>query len=165
MELVFKKKVNYSPLMFFVEKWMIFAVTAAVLWGASYAASGPILRAGMPPLFFYFCYSVIALITAVFGFLMSGEKRSLLSQLRELSVSHAGWFLFSLVAASLGALMTYMAIAEKNPTLAAIIEISYPMFVVVFTWLFFREFQLNVMTCLGAFFVIFGVMLILKFAQ
>jgi len=37
MELVFKKKVNYSPLMFFVEKWMIFALAAAILRGASYA--------------------------------------------------------------------------------------------------------------------------------
>lgn len=164
MELVFKKKVNYSPLMFLVEKWMVYALAAAILWGASYAASGPILRAGMPPLLFYFCYSVVALITAVFGFLMSGEKRSLLSQLRELSISHAGWFLFSLVAASVGALMTYMAIGEKNPTLASIIEISYPLFVVLFTWLFFQEFQLNAMTCLGAFFVIFGVMLILKYS-
>ena len=150
--------------MFFVEKWMIYALAAAILWGASYAASGPVLRAGMPPLIFYFCYSVIALIIAIFSFLMSGEKMSLLSQLKGLSVSHAGWFLFSLLAASIGALMTYMAIGEKNPTLASIIEISYPLFVVIFTWLFFREFQLNFMTFLGGFFVIFGVMLILKYA-
>ena len=149
--------------MFFVEKWMVYAIAAAILWGASYAASGPILRAGMPPLLFYFCYSVVALITAIFVFLMSGAKAHFLSQLRELSVSHVGWFLFSLLAASVGALMTYMAIGEKNPTLASIIEISYPLFVVLFTWLFFQEFQLNAMTCLGAFFVIFGVMLILRF--
>ena len=150
--------------MFFIEKWMIYALAAAILWGASYAASGPILRAGMPPLLFYFCYSVIALITAIFGFLMSGEKTHFLSHLKELPAAHTGWFLFSLFAASLGALMTYMAIGEKNPTLASIIEISYPLFVVIFTWLFFREFQLNLMTFLGAFFVIFGVMLILKYA-
>ena len=149
--------------MFFVEKWMIYALAAALLWGASYAASGPILRAGMPPLLFYFCYSVVAFITGAFAFLVSGGKTHFLSQLRELPSAHAGWFLFSLVTASAGALMTYMAIGEKNPTLASIIEISYPLFVVLFTWLFFREFQLNVMTCSGAFFVIFGVMLILRF--
>ena len=150
--------------MFFVEKWMVYALAAAILWGASYAASGPILRAGMPPLIFYFCYSVVALITAIFGFLMSGAKTSLLSHLKELPAAHAGWFLFSLIAASLGAWMTYQAVGAKNASLASMIEISYPLFVVLFTWLFFQEFQLNLMTFLGAFFVIFGVMLILKYA-
>jgi len=163
MELVFKKKVNYSRLMFFVEKWMIFAVAAATLWGASYAASGPILRTGMSPIIFYFCWSVVTLITAIAALVFCGKEKILFLQLRALG-SNTSWFLFSLVAASLGALLTYMAIGEKNPTLASIIEISYPMFVVVFTWLFFREFQLNAMTCLGAFFVIFGVMLILKYS-
>jgi len=149
--------------MFFIEKWMIFAIAAAILWGASYAASGPILRAGMSPLIFYFCWSVITFITATVALLFGGKEKIFLTQLREVG-SNNGWFLFSLLAASIGALMTYLAIGEKNPTLASIIEISYPLFVVVFTWLFFQEFQLNMMTCLGAFFVIFGVMLILKYA-
>lgn len=149
--------------MFFVEKWMVYALAAAILWGASYAASGPILRAGMPPLIFYFCYSVIGLITATVALVFGGKEKMLLVQLREVG-PNIGWFLFSLVAASVGALMTYMAIGEKNPTLSSIIEISYPLFVVLFTWFFFREFQLNFMTFLGAFFVIFGVMLILKYA-
>ena len=150
--------------MFFFEKWMIYGLAAAILWGASYAASGPILRAGMPPLIFYCCYSLIGLITASTLFLIRGDKETLLSQLRGLSAAHAGWFLFSLVAASLAALMTYLAIGEKNATLASMIEISYPLFVVIFTWFFFQEFQPNAMTCLGSFFVIFGVMLILKYA-
>ncbi len=88
----------------------------------------------------------------------------LFDQLRAVG-TQTGWFLFSLVAASLGALLTYMAIGEKNPTLASIIEISYPLFVVMFTWVFFQEFQLNAMTCLGAFFVVFGVMLILRYSS
>jgi len=149
--------------MFLIEKWMIFAVAAAIFWGASYAASGPILRAGMSPLIFYFCWSVITFITAAAALVLGGKEKILFLQLRAVG-AHTGWFLFSLLAASLGALLTYLAIGEKNPTLASIIEISYPLFVVIFTWLFFQEFQLNAMTCLGAFFVLFGVMLILKYA-
>jgi drug/metabolite transporter (DMT)-like permease len=150
--------------MFFVEKWMIFAIAAAILWGASYAASGLLLRSSITPLVFYFCYSWIGAITATFFFLVRGEKKHFLSQLRELPASHAGWFVFSLVSASLGAWMTYQAVGAKNATLASMIEISYPLFVVIFTWLFFQEFQLNAMTCLGAFFVIVGVMLILRYS-
>ena len=85
----------------------------------------------------------------------------MLLQVRDMGASHAGWFLFSLLAASLGALMTYMAIGAKNPTLASLIEISYPLFVVLFTWLFFREFQLNLMSVVGGAFVISGVAMIL----
>lgn len=74
---------------------------------------------------------------------------------------HWGWFLLSLFTASLGALMTYLAIGGKNPTLTSLIEISYPLFVLLFTWLFFREVPLNIMAALGALLVLSGVALIL----
>ncbi len=150
--------------MFFIEKWMVFAITAAILWGASYAASGPLLRSSMTPFLFYFCFSWVGALTATIVFFLRGERNSFLLQLKALPTSHAGWFLFSLLTASIGAWMTYQAVGAKNASLASMIEISYPLFVVVFTWLFFQEFQLNAMTALGAFFVAFGVMLILKYA-
>ena len=151
--------------MLLLEKWMIYGVAASILWGMSYAASGPILRAGMPPLIFYICYSWIGAVTATVVFFFSGEKKNLLPQLSQLSSAHTAWFLLSLFASSFGAWMTYQSVGAKNTTLASMIEISYPLFVVIFTWLFFQEFQLNTMTCLGALFVIFGVMLILKYAS
>ncbi len=150
--------------MFLVEKWMIFAIAAAILWGSSYAASGPLLRSSMTPFLFYFCFSWVGALTATVVFFLRGEKGNFLSQLKELPPAHVGWFLFSLLTASIGAWMTYQAVGAKNATLASMIEISYPLFVVIFTWLFFQEFQLNAMTFLGAFFVLFGVMLILKYA-
>lgn len=150
--------------MFFIEKWMIFALAAAILWGASYAASGLLLRSSITPLVFYFCFSWLGALIATITFFLRGEKNNFISQLKELPPAHAGWFLFSLITASIGAWMTYQAVGAKNASLASMIEISYPLFVVIFTWLFFQEFQLNTMTCLGAFFVIFGVMLILRYA-
>jgi len=66
------------------------------------------------------------------------------------------FFGYSLIC-TLGAYMTYVAMAAKNPTLASLIEISYPLFVVLFTWLFFREFQLNMMTLCGGLLVLIGV--------
>lgn len=147
------------------EKWMIYALAAAILWGSSYAASGPIFRSGMTPLVFYFCYSLVGVVTAVTVLLFGGKGASMLLQVRRLEVSHAWLLLFSLLAASLGALMTYMASGAKNPTLASLIEISYPLFVVLFTWLFFREFQLNLMTMLGALLVISGITIILLNAR
>jgi uncharacterized membrane protein len=144
------------------EKWMIYALAAAMLWGASYAASGPIFRAGITPLVFYFFYSLVGIFTAAMVLLFRGKGLSSLLQVRELGISNMIWFLFSLLTASLGGLVTYMAIGSKNPTLATLIEISYPLFVIMFAWLFFREFQLNFMTFVGGMFVILGVILIMK---
>ena len=155
---------NLYLLMFIIEKWVIYAVAAAMLWGASYAASGPILRSGMSPLIFYFYYSLVGAVMAFVLLISRGKVGSVLLPLRELGTLR-GWFVFSLLAASLGALMTYMAIGAKNPTLASLIEISYPFFVVLFSWLFFRDLQLNLMTFVGGFLVVSGISIILLYAK
>ncbi len=146
--------------MIFTEKWILYALSASMLWGASYAASGPILRSGIPPLLFYFCYSFFSFCLSFIILLAHGKIGTLLEWPRNFG-SNAPWFLFSLFAASLAALMTYMAIGEKNASLASLIEISYPLFVILFTWLFFREVELTVMTAAGALLVLSGVSLIL----
>ena len=51
--------------------------------------------------------------------------------------------------------------SAKNPTLASLIEISYPLFVVLFAWIFFREMQLNTITICGGLLVIAGVAVII----
>jgi drug/metabolite transporter (DMT)-like permease len=72
-----------------------------------------------------------------------------------------GWFLFSVAGSAIGAYLTYAAMGAKNPTLVALIEISYPIFVVFFAWLFFREMQLNPMTLCGGLLVVSGVAVII----
>lgn len=146
------------------EKWIIYALIAALLWGASYAASGPILRAGMSALVFFFCYTLFGLVTALAMLLVRGKMGTVWEQVRELG-PNTGWFLFSLITISFGAFMTYMAIGEKNATLASLIEISYPFFVVIFSWLFFRDLQLNMMTFLGGCLIVSGVGMILVYAK
>ena len=93
-----------------------------------------------------------------------GRIGAVWSEVRDLG-PYTGWFLFSLIAVAIGALMTYMAIGEKNATLACLIEISYPFFVAIFSWLFFRDLQLNMMTLLGGILVVSGVGLIVVFAK
>ena len=143
----------------FLEKWMIYALSAAMLWGASYAACGPTLRSGMPPLIFYFCYSLLGFLTALVLLITRGNLGEIGTHIGKLG-SNKVWFLFSLLAASLGALMSYVGIGAKNASLASLVEVSYPLFVVLFTWVFFQEIEINIMTAAGAFLVISGVSLI-----
>ena len=141
--------------------WVIYAITASLCWGMSYAASGPILRSGFSPLVFFFGYSLLGMIGGCVALLVSGRFSEIWKLASTLPASHLGWFLFSLAGAALGAYLTYLAIGAKNPTLAAFIEISYPLFVLLFAWVFFREVQVNAMTLAGGLLVMGGVAVIL----
>ena len=67
------------------------------------------------------------------------------------------WLVVAVVSSAAGALLIYIAIGEKNATLASFIEISYPFFVAVFAWLFFRETQFSWPTVFGGLLILGGV--------
>lgn len=139
--------------------WLIYAVAASICWGMSYAACGPILKKGLSPLVFFFGYALLALVGALIALLSSGKLTEAL-RLDGVDRGDLGWFIFSISGSALGAYLTYAAMSAKNPTLASLIEISYPIFVVFFVWIFFREIQLNSITLCGGLLVILGVSVI-----
>jgi drug/metabolite transporter (DMT)-like permease len=139
--------------------WLIYAIAASICWGMSYAACGPILKKGLSPLIFFFGYAFLGLIGAIVALVTSG-KFSEAIRLEGIDRGDLGWFLFSITGSALGAYLTYAAMAAKNPTLASLIEISYPIFVVFFVWIFFREMQLNTLTLCGGLLIIIGVSVI-----
>ena len=85
-----------------------------------------------------------------------GKIGSVPGEVRALG-SDGVWFVVAMVTSVAGALLIYMAIGEKNATLASLIEISYPFFVAVFAWLFFRETHFNLATLLGGLMILGGV--------
>lgn len=139
--------------------WLIYAIAASICWGMSYAACGPILKKGVSPLIFFFGYSLFGVIGALVALLSSGKISQAL-RIEGVDRGDLGWFFFSIGGSALGAYLTYAAMSAKNPTLASLIEISYPIFVVVFAWVFFREMQLNTLTLCGGLLVIAGVSVI-----
>jgi len=140
--------------------WLFYALAASLCWGISYAASGPILKKGLSPALFFFGYSLLGFAGSLV-FLISTGKLSSALKMEGLDRGDWGWFLFSIGGSALGAFLTYVAMSAKNPTLASLIEISYPLFVILFAWIFFREMQLNAMTLCGGLLVIAGVAVIL----
>jgi drug/metabolite transporter (DMT)-like permease len=63
----------------------------------------------------------------------------------------------AIISSVTGGLLIYIAIGEKNATLASLIEISYPFFVAVFVWLFFRDIQFSWQTLVGGVLILAGV--------
>lgn len=136
--------------------WIVYALAAAVIWGISYAASGRVIERGVSPLAFYLCYAGFSTMAAVGALLAMGKLTTVTSEFRGLG-SDWIWLVIAIIASAAGALLIYMAIGEKNATLASLIEISYPVFVAIFAWLFFRETQFNAMTLLGGALILTGV--------
>jgi drug/metabolite transporter (DMT)-like permease len=140
--------------------WLFYAVAASLCWGMSYAASGPILRKGMSPVLFFFGYCALGFLGSIVLLSATGRIGQAF-RMEGLEKGDLGWFVFSIGGSALGAFLTYAAMSAKNPTLASLIEISYPLFVVLFAWLFFREMEINTMTICGGLLVIVGVTVII----
>ncbi len=136
--------------------WIVYALSAAVIWGISYAASGRVIERGMTPLAFFFSYALFGAVAAGLTLAVMGKMGALPGEVRALGADGV-WFVVAMVTSAAGALLIYMAIGEKNATLASLIEISYPFFVAIFAWLFFRETQFNFATLLGGLMILGGV--------
>ena len=136
--------------------WIFYSLFASLCWGVSYASCGPLLKKGLNPLIFLMGYSLFGFLGSSIAIYFSRNATGGLVP-QDMSRSDIGWFLFSVAGSALGAYLTYAAMGAKNPTLVALIEISYPIFVVCFAWLFFREMQLTPMTFCGGLLVLSGV--------
>ncbi|MBE2179678.1 MAG: EamA family transporter [Chthoniobacterales bacterium] len=136
--------------------WIVYAFSAAVLWGVSYAASGRAIDRGLTPLALFFCYAVFSAAAAAVALGATGKMSGVALEVRGLGADWI-WLVIAVVTSAAGALLIYMAIGEKNATIASLIEISYPFFVAVFAWLFFRETQLNLPTLIGGVMILGGV--------
>lgn len=136
--------------------WFVYALSASIIWGISYAASGRVIERGVTPLVFFTLYAVVATGVGLSALMATGKLNDL-ARIRETVGNDWSWLLIAVITSGVGALLIYLAIGEKNATLASLIEISYPIFVAFFTWLFFRELHFNSMTLLGAVMILGGV--------
>ena len=136
--------------------WIVYAFAAAIIWGISYAASGRVIERGMTPLVFFFLYTFFGATAAFVTIALMGKAGTLLAEIRILGADWV-WLVVAVVTSAAAGLLIYIAIGEKNATIASLIEISYPFFVAVFAWLFFREIQFNWLTVLGGVLILGGV--------
>ena len=80
---------------------------------------------------------------------------------RTLPVSEQ-WVIISLGLIGLfGEVMVYLAISGKNATLASLIEMTYPIFVVLFAYIFYREIHVTASVFAGGLMILIGAGLII----
>jgi drug/metabolite transporter (DMT)-like permease len=133
------------------------ALAAAIMWGIHYPLVGSALKKISP-------LSVLLLTSIPAFVLLPFFMRTLRSDYGVLKAMEWGPRLTILalaVTSLLGTLLLYFSIDKKNATLASLIEISYPVFVALFSYVLFRQMHVNASVMLGALLVFAGVALII----
>lgn len=136
--------------------WYVTALGAAVMWGIHYPLLGNALRTFSPASVMLMTVAPAVFIVPLFYREIAADCRAFLSM---------GWEARAAILAipATGAAATVLlllSIGRKNATLASLVEISYPLFVALFSYVIFRENHLNPSVVAGAALVFAGIGLI-----
>jgi drug/metabolite transporter (DMT)-like permease len=137
--------------------WWGYALLSAACWGIQYVLMETLFRkVDFASAFSFLSLANGILVAAVLWIFYPRQNWSRLGE---------SWPLIGLVALYLvfgtGAyLFNALAINEKNATLASLLEISYPLFIILFTAILFRQVHLDPMGMAGAVLILFGSVLV-----
>ena len=132
--------------------WWMFALGAALTWGVHYVLLGRALTA-VSPITMYYLPSLPLLIVLPFYYKhLVRDYHTLMASTMDVKVCAFIATFTSLI----GAIFLYKAIHSSNATYASLIEIAYPFFVVVASWLIFGESHLSVPVIVGGLLVMLG---------
>jgi drug/metabolite transporter (DMT)-like permease len=141
--------------------WLWLSFGAAVLWGLDYAITGQVLKKiSFPTLISIelLCGFLVMLVITLVTKSWKADFSTILS-------SRSLFILIAIITVSFAVanLLITASIQQKGASIASIIEISYPFFVVIFTGLIFKENDLNAATMIGGVLVFLGVSVIYLF--
>lgn len=137
--------------------WYVAALAAAITWGIYYPLVDMALK--RISLFSVILLSMIPVFLALPLFMRTVGQD--IDTVKSLPASEQ-WMILSLGLIGLfGEVMVYLAISGKNATLASLIEMTYPLFVVVFAYVFFRQMHVTTSVFIGGLMVIIGAGLII----
>lgn len=135
--------------------WIWYAVAAAMTWGLEYALLDRILAGKVSPVFLrtlqmlagFLSFGIVAMVGGRF----LEEARHAFSEPGTLPL-----LALSLVTFSVANLLIAMSIRDGSALLAGLVEMSYPLFIVLFTIMLFGHIQLSAGTLLGGMLILCG---------
>ncbi len=133
-----------------------YAIAAAVMWGLVYAMDQKVLDK-VSPHALLFVNSIFSLLYLVpFLFFHKDEWKTLV----HLDRGNMRFFATTLLCTLIANILIYLAIQKLGSSRAAIFEIAYPFFVIVFGFFLFRE-HINAYFLLGSVLLFLGAAIIL----
>ena len=140
--------------------WIVFALGASVFWGMSYVFNEEIYK----KISVFTALGIASLAIFVLTILMAYFTGNLKPDLMAIASSKKlMWYVVGgVLALFVAELFIGFSIAAKNATLAGLIEISYPLFIVLFSYILFKS-TVTIPTMIGGFIIFSGVFIIYFF--
>ncbi len=137
----------------------LYALGAAITWGLVYTIDQKILS-GISPITLLFINSVITtIIMSPFVFFNHESIKSVLHWNNTTRIL----IIISVILATLASFFIFSGIKKLGSETASMIEIAYPFFVVLFSFIFFRATP-NIYFFMGGALIFIGSIIIIKFA-
>ena len=138
---------------------LIYAISAAVTWGLVYTIDQRILLEVSPMTLLFIDSVITAILMLPFMFFSDGSIKAVLSS----GSTNLLLIISSIVLATVANFLIFSGIKVLGAETASIIEIAYPFFVVLFTFIFFRATP-NIYFFIGGVLIFLGSVIIIKFA-
>jgi drug/metabolite transporter (DMT)-like permease len=141
--------------------WILYSIVASLLWGLDYTLTEKVLEKVR--------LSTLLSIELFVGFIVmvsiSLRSGSYTADIPELLASKRLLLYVLIIVLVFNVANTFivLSIGYKNATLSGLIEISYPFFIVLFSWLLFNESNVNKGTVFAGVLILSGVFLVYFF--
>lgn len=140
--------------------WILFALGASLFWGLSYVLSEEIYKKiSVFTLLSIMSLAVFAL-TLIIAYVTGNLKPDLVAIA---SSKRLMWYVLAgICALFISELFIGFSIVSKNATLAGLIEISYPIFIALFSYILFKN-SVTIPTIIGGVIIFTGVFIVYYF--
>ncbi len=141
--------------------WLVYAIAASILWGLVYSLSEKIFRYDISP------QTLLAAQMCLGGiiFLLFSYNTTLKKDMALIISNHRLFIILisELVAVIIANYLISLSIQAKDATLAGLIEQSYPIFTIFFTWVIFKESHLTAGVIIGSIMIFLGIVIMAYF--
>ncbi|HXE71416.1 MAG TPA: DMT family transporter [Candidatus Nitrosotenuis sp.] len=139
--------------------WLLYALAASILWGLNYTLNERVFQHRISPITLL---ALQALVGSLVYLTVGYQRGHLRPDFERLLTGQgvAALIALTVVTALVGNLFISFSIQARNATMASLIELSYPIFTVFFTWLLFGHNHLSWGSLLGGALILAGVLVI-----
>ncbi len=126
--------------------WVVVALLTAVAWGLYYVSIGQVLKTTDKTVFI----CLVSVINApIYFFLASRQPNH--------TIEFNKWLVIAILSSIIGNFLTFWAVELKSATHAAFIEVSYPVWCVLFCYLLLGEVHLTWKSLVGGLIILIGI--------
>lgn len=140
--------------------WILFAIGASLFWGLTYVFNERVYEKISVLTSLGITSLIVALITLLLSFVLGTLKSDI--ALLGSSKPLFWYFVGGVVALLVAEIFIGFSITAKSATLAGLVEISYPIFIALFSYFFFKQ-GVAIPTILGGVVIFIGIFIIYFF--